>query len=224
MFDVIPAEGWAVITLFVLFVARLAFEIRRGDRQRAEKDEALFRSMFPDLLPLFHPRNVLAYIKARIAQGPPPWKDPPVFPGADTTETEVVAARERITLRAVSHEHVILRDAAGAILARFVLEPIPDGMALRVGKGKFTVDRRYNEVKYWHPDRQFKWTPPDVWRFTSALAEGAISSGDASGSSPTSTGSSRDLQGTAAPFAGAGGAFDGGGASHAWSAPGATAY
>jgi uncharacterized membrane protein YgcG len=223
MFDVIPAKGWAVITLFVLFALGLAFEIRRSDRQRAEKDEALFRSMFPDLLPHFHPRNVLAFIKARFERQPPPtWKDPPGFIGM-TAETESVAARERITLRAVFHERVILKDEAGTILAQFMLEPIPDAIAMRVGKGKFTVDRRYSEVRYWHPDRQFRWSPPDIWRFTTAIAEGMMSSSD-SGSSSLSGGSSPDARAGAAPFAGAGGTFDGGGASQSWAGGGTTAY
>ena len=184
MFDLIPAPAWVAIGFAVMFGVGLAAAMRRGDREEAQKNEALVRSMFPDLLPHFHPRNVLVHIQARASQRPPPiWKNPPGFSGADTAETEVVAARERITMRAVSHERVTLRDASGAILARFMLEPIPDGTALRVGKGKFTVDRRYNEVKYWHPDRQFKWMPPDIWRFTTALAEDAISSSDASHSS-----------------------------------------
>jgi uncharacterized membrane protein YgcG len=217
MFDVIPAQGWAVTIVFLLFVFGLGFEVRRRDRQEAERDDALFRSMFPDLSPHFHPRNVLAYIKARVGERAPPiWKNPPGFAGAATAETEVVAARERITLRPVIRERVILKDNTGAILAQFMLEPVPDAMVLRVGKGKFTVDRRYNEVKYWHPDRQFKWLPPNIWRFTTAIVQGTISSSEATSSLSSPGGSSRDGRAGAAPFAGAGGAFDGGGASHGW--------
>jgi hypothetical protein len=91
-----------------------------------------------------------------------------------------------------------------------------------VGEGKFRVTRApgVKRVRYWHPDREFKWTP-DAWQFVTRLSEQPIDSTDRgvsfSDSSPSSTSSGvATTAAAAAGIAAAGGAFDGGGASSSW--------
>ncbi len=180
------------------------------------KSEALFRAAFPDLQPYFHPARVADYVVARMDKGLKPAKGiveyPPGFPDA---------VRSRLT-SVPKGERNVLEDSAGAKLAEFTFEAKEGALgALRVGPGKFTVRRKPGQavtVKYWHPDREFEWSPPANWKFTTRLADEAIDSRD-SGTS-WSSGSSFSSGGGGAAFAGGGGTFDGGGASGGWDAPG----
>src|SRR5262249_28035886 len=141
----------ALVVVFVIAVAIFgALSARRDQR----KQEALFTSMFPDLQPYFHPAKVAEFVKARCARARPnvrfAWKNPPGFlvPTADVDPAE-------------QRENVRLLDAGGQEVAQFAFEEHPEGGVLRVGKGKFTADLRGPQprVRYWHPDREFKWTP-----------------------------------------------------------------
>jgi uncharacterized membrane protein YgcG len=106
---------------------------------------------------------------------------------------------------------------------------------VRVGKGKLTATLNGPEprVRYWHPDREFKWTPRN-WKFTTRIADREVESSDSGtsfssdSSSSSSTSSIATGAAAAAGIAAAGGAFDGGGASQAWDGSGtsssATSY
>lgn len=203
----------AGIIVFHIFKVRSKM---RGDAAAKEKGEALFRSMFPELQPHFHPKKVISYVLSRrgnpLPGGRGRVKGPPGFGDADAAEIEPADGKERVTLL----------DAAGATLASFLYEEIADGGVLRIGKGKMTVTLPgdgANRVRYWHPDREFKWKR-DVWTFQSRMADREIESSDrTSFSSDSSSSSDSGSARTAAAAAGivaAGGAFDGGGASAAW--------
>jgi uncharacterized membrane protein YgcG len=122
-------------------------------------------------------------------------------------------------------ELVRILDADGALLTQFTFEPHKEGAAIRAGKGKFTVtttDKAHPRVRYWHPEREFKWTPL-TWQFKTPVADRPFESSDSrssfsSDSSSSSSTSSRVA--SAAPFVAAGGTFDGGGASASWSEAG----
>jgi hypothetical protein len=210
-----------MIVVAIVMVAVVVFRyVKRGGsgapgrfaEDHARKSEALFQSMFPELQPHFHPARLVEYVKARRARRPPAnayqWKDPPGFAAA-AADVEREGGRERVRLI----------DAAGALLGEFLFEEHAEGGVLRVGKGKITVNTRdaVPRVRYWHPDREFKWTPSG-WKFQSRVADRSIDSDDrgtsySSSSSPSSTAT------TAAAAAGivaAGGTFDGGGASGGW--------
>jgi hypothetical protein len=181
--------------------------------RRDQNQEALFASMFPDLQPHFHPRKVYDFVAGRRARLTPnvsfKWKNPPGF-GVDAADVQVADGRERVQLL----------DAAGTPLGDFIFEENPEGGVLRMGKGKFTANIREAEprVRYWHPDREFKWTPRS-WKFVTRMAEqpmdtsdrGTSFSSDSPSSSSIATGAA-----VATGIAAAGGAFDGGGASHAF--------
>jgi uncharacterized membrane protein YgcG len=195
----------------------------------AQRDEALFVSMFPDLQPWFHPQKLLEYVRARVASRPPQsgkvWNRPPGF-GVHDAEIRFDNGREQVRLR----------DAAGAALAMFLFEDHKEGGVIRLGKGKFTVNTRdaVPRVRYWHPDREFKWSPVKGWSFVTRMADEPFSSSDSSSrssdSSSSSSDSSRTVAGVAAgtaagvAIAGAGGAFDGGGASQGWDGASKTSY
>jgi uncharacterized membrane protein YgcG len=210
-------DSWFAPLLVVAFVvAVVAFGVRRA-RVMRERNEALFVSMFPDLQPLYHPAKLFDYTVARLAQAVPRagrvWKNPPGFAGL-SADIRYEAEREVVRLL----------DAAGRLLTQFIFEEHPEGAAIRVGKGKFTLstrDKAGRRVRYWHPDREFKWTP-QMWKFKTPVAERAFESSDR-GSSFSSESSSSSSSGVAAaaPFVAAGGAFDGGGASQSWSEGGA---
>jgi uncharacterized membrane protein YgcG len=111
-------------------------------------------------------------------------------------------------------------DESAAAIAQATYEEQPQGAVLRYGKGKFTVDVNEPRVKYWHPDREFKWQPKrkEPWWFSTPIAERSVDSSD-SGTSWSSSDTARTAATGAAaavPFAAAGGAFDGGGASQTW--------
>ena len=181
-----------------------------------ERMEALFRASFPELQPHFHPRNVFEYAKARQARkassGPFRWKKPPGFALVEEADVQVEGLRDKVRLL----------DSAGARLADFVFEEHGEGAVLRVGKGKFTVGLKGPEprVRYWHPEREFKWTPT-LWKMKSGVSDHSLESSSSSDSSTSSSSSSSPSTTAAAAAAGAGivaagGSFDGGGASHAW--------
>ena len=191
---------------------------RRQNRLDAARNESLFVSMFPDLQPYYHPKQLYDYTVARLSGKIPrnsKVKDPPGFTGY---AADVRAEAERDLVR--------ILDAAGTLVTQFIFEKHPEGAAIRVGKGKFTLttgNPQYPRVRYWHPDREFKWTPL-TWKFMTPVVEREFSSSDRSSSSDsTSSSSSSSRVASAAPFAAAGGAFDGGGASQSWSEGGASA-
>jgi uncharacterized membrane protein YgcG len=208
----------AVIAAFIGFVV---WAVRRGSKWAAEmaaKQETLFSSMFPDLQPYYHPKNVLEFVRARLAQEPSRGgiriKNPPGFPvdAADVSFQTDSKGRE--------HEVWHLLDGTGQRLSAFMFESdAKDGM-VRVGKGKFRVGRTEDRVRYWSPDREFKWSPPGLWKFVTPMSQepfdsdrNGMSFSDSSSSSVSRTAT------TAAAVAGiaaAGGAFDGGGASASW--------
>lgn len=209
----------AVAVVAIAWVAGRFFAARRpagaSSLQEADKPGALFVSMFPELQPYFHPEKLVAYVAARRGRTPArggfTWKDAPGFDGP-TVDIRFVKEREECALM----------DAAGAVLARFRFESIPDGGVLRLGDGKLTVnlkDPRDPAVRYWHPEREFKWTRRGGWRFKTPIAERPIATSDrgtrwSDDSSSSSDGFGRSA--TAAGFAGLGGTFDGGGASAGW--------
>ena len=201
---------FVVIAAIVIFkVVQVRWQVRRG--------EALFRSMFPELQPHLHPQKMLDFVVARLSRGGKPgvWKNPPGFSDGSARISTVDG-----------REHVVLLDAAGAERAQFIFEKHPEGGVLRVGKGKVTVSSRdinNQRVRYWHPDREFKWKRRGgVWTFQSRMADREIQSGDrtsfSSDSSSSSSSSSDFARGAAVAggIAAAGGAFDGGGANASW--------
>jgi uncharacterized membrane protein YgcG len=187
------------------------WQARRSGQQR-EKNEALFRSMFPELQPWFHPAKIAEFVIAHLAHadthGAWQWKNPAGFPAAAMADFSPDPRGERVRLM----------DAAGKPLGEFVFETIPEGGVLRVGPGKLTVDIRdpkQPRVRYWHPDREFKWSLAG-WVFKTPVADEPFeSSSSSSGFSSGSPDASRNAT-TAAGFAGQGGTFDGGGASAGW--------
>jgi uncharacterized membrane protein YgcG len=208
----------AIALLVVVLVSVTVRNGRRMTAERSAKQEALFSSMFPDLQPYFHPKNVLEFVRARLAQEPSRGgiriKNPPGFPvdAADVSFQTDSKGRE--------HEVWHLLDGTGQRLSAFMFESdAKDGM-VRVANGKFRVGRTEDRVRYWSPDREFKWSPPGLWRFVTPMAQepfdsdrNGMSFSDSSSSSVSRTAT------TAAAVAGiaaAGGAFDGGGASASW--------
>ena len=205
---------------FFVFVAVSAYR-HNAKRQafaqeNAERSEAMFQSMFPDLQPHFHPARLVEYVAARRARQPPKggftWKRPPGFAAADAADIQLDGGRERVRLL----------DAAGALLGEFLFEEHPEGGVLRVGNGKFTVNTRdaIPRVRYWHPEREFKWKR-NQWQFVSRMADQSIDSSER-GTSWSSDSSSSASRAGGAALAGAGGTFDGGGASQGWDAGGAS--
>lgn len=212
----------------VLFVVVILLVARKGKRMAGAspaaalpgaaergKGDALFVSMFPELQPHFHPENLVAYVSARLARTPPrggfTWKDAPGFGG---TCVDIGFVNDR--------EECSLVNEAGQRLAQFRFEDHAEGGVLRVGSGKLTVDLRNGRdpaVRYWHPEREFKWTRRGGWRFKTPVAEQPFDSGDRgtswSDSTSSSSGSGRAMA-AAAGVAGLGGTFDGGGASAGW--------
>lgn len=223
-----------VISGFVLIVVLRAVFSARAKRRREEsaaaekeRNEALFRSMFPELQPLFHPERLVEFVDARTAadrkgkanaRGKPEWdwNNPPGFPGmrAKFVTTE-------------KGERVTLNNPDGKTVGEFLYEAAPAIGVMRVakGKGKLTIDlsnRPAPRVRYWHPEREFKWSLKG-WVFKTAVADEPFSSSSSeSGSSSFSSSSSSDSRpAAAAALVGAGGAFDGGGAAGGWDvAPG----
>src|SRR6185369_15864704 len=133
---------FAFVGFIAVFIAAAVLIARAGKKMAAAnqaKFEALFASMFPDLQPYYHPRNVLEFVRARLAQEPSRGgiriKNPPGFPvdAADVSFQTDSKGRE--------HEVWHLLDGTGQRLSAFMFESdAKDGM-VRVGKGKFRVGR-----------------------------------------------------------------------------------
>ena len=222
------SEFWAIGLIAGAFVAFLLIGklVSRYGAKLAEKTQAevagrmdaLFRTSFPELQPHFHPARVHEYVagrRARKVEAPRPfkWKSPPGFPAAAEADIQVEGERENVRLL----------DAAGGVLAAFAYDEHAEGGVIRLGKGKFTVSIVGPEprVKYWHPQREFKWTPRS-WKMKTGVAESPLESSPSSSSHDDNYRSSSSTSTTAAAAAAgagivaAGGTFDGGGASAAW--------
>ena len=222
IFVAVIVGALAFAALLVLAARKRGEQIRRGNRGDAmERMEALFRASFPELQPHFHPARVLEFVKLRRGQkaptGPATWRKPAGFPAAAAAEITPEGLKDRVRLL----------DEAGVKVAEFVYEEHPEGGVIRYGKGKFTVNVKGPEprVRYWHPEREFKWTPR-AWRIGTGIADQPLESRDTSSRSSDSSSSSSSSSSAASTFAGraaagagivaAGGTFDGGGASAAW--------
>ena|GEM_PF-4892433 len=142
-------------------------------------------------------------------------------PGFETAAAIVVMSGGR--------ERIRLMDATGALAAQFDCEQQPGRAALRVGRGKLTVvlePANNPRVRYWHPEREFKWSRKGGWQFITPVTERSIDVDDSGtrwsndGRSSSSTlGTAAAVAGAAALVSGAGGAFAGGGASDQWDSP-----
>src|SRR5215813_9110138 len=146
------------IAVFITVAVLIARAGKKMAAAQHAKFEAMFTSMFPDLQPYYHPENVLEFVRARLAQEPSRggirMKSPPGF--------DVDAADVSFQTDSKGREHEVwhLLDAAGNRLSSFMFESdAKDGM-VRVGSGKFRVGRNEDRVRYWSPDREFKWTAP----------------------------------------------------------------
>lgn len=203
----------AVVVITVLVrSARGARSVAQA-RNDAARQEALFKASFPELQPYLHPGNVLQFVTAwrarKPASGRYEWKNPPGF------------ALPRARLEPLEKgTQVQLLDAAGVPAAQFLLQPHPEGGVIRIGPGKLTVNLRDAAVRYWHPQREFKWSRLKGWRVLTALADQPIDSTDrgmsfSSDSSPSTTTTAAGAA-AAAAVVGAGGTFDGGGSSSSW--------
>lgn len=210
-----------LLVVFALIISAIVMLVRKGNKAMAAlmaKNEAYFTSMFPDLLPYYHPKNVLEFVRARLQQ-PPARSGMTVRnpPGLGVAAAAVSFRNDKGKEREVW----TLLDEAGRELSQFFFEAdAKDGM-VRVGKGKFRVSKSATEqrVRYWHPDREFKWSPPGLWKFVTRVFEQPVEASDRSSLSFGDSSSSSSGARTAAAAAGivaAGGTFDGGGASAAW--------
>ena len=220
--------GPIVLVIFRLgFVAAVVAALRASKRAREQaaasraRQEALFQATFPELQPLFHPENVLQFVHARRSRGGTlagqRWKSPPGFPAAAVAEIATDPKGEAVRLL----------DAADKVLARFVFQDHADGGVIRLGAGKFTANLRDAAVRYWHPEREFKWSRVKGWRVISSLSDRPIETSDrgtsfSSSSDGPSVTSTAAAAAAGAAVAGAGGAFDGGGSSESWSDGSAT--
>jgi hypothetical protein len=224
-----------VLTFVGLIVAALvSIAVSAARRRRSEatgkphkpartadhRGDAYFKAMFPELQPWFHPEKVVRLVRDRngrvnVVDGRR-WEYPSGF---DVAAAQVVTVRERELIR--------LFDAAGTQLTEFDYEQQPGGGAIRIGRGKLTavLDVQNNpRVRYWHPEREFKWSRKGGWQFTTPVAErpvdssdsGSSFSSDRSSSSSSGIATAAAAAGTAALVSGAGGAFAGGGASEGW--------
>ena len=213
-----------VVVLILFFVVRPLVGIVRDRRAHlaglgaAEKAEALFQAMFPELQPYFHPERVAEYVVSRVEKGAAPsggiLERPQGFPAAARARIEIVPKGER----------TILEDAAGEKLAEFIFERRQDALgSLRVGQGKLTVRRKVHRspsVKYWHPEREFEWLSRGNWTFRTPVADRPIESSDSGTGWSRDSSSSPAATTAAAAVAGLGGTFDGGGASAGWDGAG----
>jgi hypothetical protein len=213
--------GFVGLLVLARAIARASARQRaRVGREMNERMETLFQTGFPELQPHFHPKNVYEYAKGRQARkassGPLKWRNPPGFSLATYAEIELDGLKDKVRLL----------DAKEAVLASFVFEEHPEGAVIRLGKGKFTVGLKGAEprVRYWHPEREFKWTPT-MWNIKTGVSDQALqssssdhdsSSGSDSSSSSSSTSRTATAAAAGAGIVAAGGTFDGGGASAAW--------
>jgi len=216
-----PAEFGVFVIVAAVMVAIVGFRIFKSVRAARDsansraKQEALFQATFPELQPHFHPEKVLQFVKARRARTGSligsTWKSPPGFPAAAVAEIAADAKGEAVRLL----------DAAGGVLGRFVFQEHPEGGVLRMGPGKLTANLRDAAVRYWHPEREFKWSRLKGWRLITSLSDRPMDSNDHGtswSSSDSSVASTAAAAAGVAAVAGAGGAFDGGGSSASWDA------
>jgi len=192
----------------------------RGAPRSDYRGDAYFSAMFPELQPWFHPKKVVKLVRDRndrvdVVDGRR-WEYPSE---SDFGSAQVVMVDER--------EHIRLFDAAGLLLTEFDYERQPTGGAIRIGRGKLTAvleDYDNPRVRYWHPEREFKWSRKDGWQFKTPLSEESmVSNGALDFSADMPSGGGNGFSGPAAPVSLEGGTFAGGGASGDWdSAPGAT--
>ena len=189
--------------------------LRAGGNAANKRQEALFVSTFPELQPHFHPQKVLEFIGAWRSRVPRPdvvlWNNAPGFG----------TSRVRLMPKSGKGQPAELLDATEAAVATFILQDHAEGGVIRLGSGKFTVNLRDAAVRYWHPQREFKWSRAKGWKMINSLSDRPIESNDRGSSfssdSPSSSFSSSSPSARAgAAMAGAGGAFDGGGASDSW--------
>jgi len=216
-----PAEFGVFVIVAAVMVAIVGFRIFKSVRAARDsansraKQEALFQATFPELQAHFHPEKVLQFVKARRARTGSligtTWKNPPGFPAAAVAEIAADAKGEAVRLL----------DAAGGVLGRFVFQEHPEGGALRMGPCKLTAKLRDAAVRYWHPEREFKWSRLKGWRLITSLSDRPMDSNDHGtswSSSDSSVASTAAAAAGVAAVAGAGGAFDGGGSSSSWDA------
>ena len=213
---------WETVVVIAVFGGLAFMEYRKWQKKHGadRRGEALFKSMFPELQPWLHPKNLVSYVRARSMREVPAdgesWPNPPGFPG-HVARIVIAAGRERVAL---------VDPASGATQVEFQYEDNAEGAVMRVGKGKLTVvvtDMNALRVRYWHPEREFKWKS-GRWTFDTRMAESSIDSGSSGSSFGDSSSSSSRTSTTTAVAAGAAaaggaagaGAFDGGGASSSW--------
>ena len=231
-------EGFFVLVAIVVGIAVLIQVVKASNRKMGgpgrsargngnsanRRQEALFVSTFPELQPHFHPEKVLQFVNAWRSRAAKPdtvdWNNPPGFG----------LSRVRLMPKAEKGQPAELLDAAGAAIASFILQDHAEGGVIRLGSGKFTVNLRDSAVRYWHPQREFKWSKAKGWKMINSLADRPIESTDRGSSfssdSPSSsfTSSSSTARGAAAgAIVGGGGTFDGGGSSESWDAPSTSA-
>jgi hypothetical protein len=214
-----PEPGFLVLIAFIAVFVLVARQAWRGGKDAAaarERQEALFKATFPELQPNFHPAKVLPFVNAwRARLTTPPnleWNDLPAL-GFAKARFGAVGEKGR---------PVEFLDDAGAVVSRVLLQEHPEGGVMRLGPGKFTVNLRDQAVRYWHPEREFKWSKIKGWRVLTSLSDRSIDSNDR-GTSFSSDSPSSSTAATAATAAVAGaaiatgaGAFDGGGSSSSW--------
>lgn len=202
------------LTLWQFWPARMPWQ-KDPAIAEAEKAEAYFKAMFPELQPWYHPLKLLEFVaalRARDSHGAPAeWANPPGL-GVAAARFSDDNGRRRVELV----------DAAGAVLSTFFYEAQPYGSVMRIGKGKLTVDLgnpNNHSVRYWHPEREFKWARRHGWRFTTRLADQPFDSNDSGtrwSSDHGTTSSGAAAAAGAAGIVAAGGAFAGAGASDDW--------
>lgn len=217
-----------IIAAFALIVVGLAIRKLRAPKAadakpaadvEATKAEAYFKAMFPELQPWYHPRNLVQFVGARQARQQPAggqdWVRPP---GLGVALVKLSPNKER--------ERVRLIDDTGKLLSEFDYQAQDGGATLRLGRGKLTVELPTSgeaRVRYWHPEREFKWTQKGGWRFTTRIADQSFESDDSgtrwsSDRSSSTTSSTSSGAVAVAGMVAAGGAFAGAGASGDWDA------
>jgi uncharacterized membrane protein YgcG len=213
LFKAVIIGGVAIIVIAIVVSAyRNRHRSSPGKPTAAlKRQEALFVSSFPELQPNFHPEKVMQFVSAWRSRKLRPdtitWNDPPGFG----------PLRARLMPKSEKGQPAELLDAAGDVIASFILQDNPEGGVIRMGSGKFTVNVRDAAVRYWHPQREFKWSKAKGWRVLNALADRGIDSDDRGTSfASDSSSSSSSSRATTAAMAGAGGTFDGGGSSSSW--------
>lgn len=218
LFKAIIIALFAVMVIaFVVNAYRHRHRSSPGRPTKAQRrQEALFTSSFPELQPWFHPENVLQFISAWRSRRPNAttlvWNNPPGF----------ATSRVRLAPMTEKGQPAELLGEGDAVAANFQLQRHEEGGVIRIGAGKLTANVRDFAVRYWHPQREFKWSRAKGWRVINALSDRGIDSSDHgtslssdSPSSSTATSAAAALAGAAA-VTGAGGAFDGGGSSDSW--------